>query len=261
MLDVQQIENVLCEVGSHDFLRYAFDYLLSEKCHGDVHGWDLHSDCTFQFYKGTGSAENATTERLITFLHKLGILEPLGYCPNLSQKAFKSLECTARAEVKKAKLIENFPFPGFVTHFVFQVNRAAIKAVLATKTMQATKSTFTFTHLDKTFADLDVGDLFLFEHARIVAEKLSDNSYREVATGQAFHHADPSMIRGRALSKEETTVTREDIAAHFGVDRVQIRKDGVRVPELVGPKLRWRWVGYQNEVLSGIILKRVQKGA
>lgn len=261
MLENTEVEKILETVGSHEFLRYALDYLLSEKCRGDVHGWDIHTECTSKVYKGSGAGEMATTERLIILLHKLGIVEPLVYCPTVSQKAFKSLECTTKVELKTAKLVENFPFPGFVTHFAFQVNRETVKVVLATKTMRATKSMFTFTDKDKTFADLDVGDLFLFEHARIVAEKLSDNSYREVATGQAFHHADPSMIRGRALSKEETTVTREDIAAHFGVDRVQIRKDGVRVPELVGPKLRWRWVGYQNEVLSGIILKRVQKGA
>lgn len=114
------------------FLRFVLRYLLREKCCDDVHGWDF-VEKTFEYYKGTGIAETATTETLIVLLHRFGVVKPLYYCPTVSQRAFKGLEHLNKNFLRTATSVKAFPTLGFVTHFKFQVSRQAIEEVLATR--------------------------------------------------------------------------------------------------------------------------------
>lgn len=238
-------------------VRYVLDRMFRDR--GGVHGW-YFVERVFEYYTGTGLAETATADKIITLLFHFGILEPVCYCPTTSQAAFFGLTRPPRFVIRELNNVSEFPKHGHETHFQFNVKPQVIEEVLATKEMVALAGS-RGQYQKRTFDDLPIDTYFLFSNAGVVARKVDASVYEEVATGQRWDHACPDMFEVRELTQEETTVTRDDIASHFGVDRISVRKDGVYVDEVFGPRRRWRWVGYQNAILAEIILKRVKKSS
>jgi hypothetical protein len=238
-------------------LRYALDYLASGAQQGDVHGWDF-VERTFEYYKGSGVAETATVEKLIVLLFKLGVVTPMYYCPTVSQRAFQGLQHFNKKFLRSATSLAAFPQTDFITHFQFQVNRQALDEALMLDEIAHEKSSYQVPR-DKTFVDLPVDAYFLFKSAKTLARKIDEYHYEEIATGQQWHFACPDMLVVRELTEAEMMVTDENIAAHFAVEKIKVKQGSIYARVSFGPGHRWEWLGYQNAILSEIILKRVQK--
>jgi hypothetical protein len=103
---------------------------------GGVHGW-YFVECVYDYYTGTGLAETATAEKIIRLLYRFGVISPVAYAPNTSQRAFFGLERPNRGFMSKLSNVASFPKHGRETHFQFNVKPQVVEEVLATKEMVA----------------------------------------------------------------------------------------------------------------------------